>query len=336
MKIKTIHSYLVHPEKSLDQKSTIKGTEIEHKGDMFKMLEGIFTKAPTECNCDIAFQPKEDGSQENEVRNLILDYIKAGDFNKGGLIANRLQAITTNRSGLGLFFLILGTEKKTKRIVLSRFPADTGILAEESAGVLSVEFVERIFMKSAKAYKSACYEGTSYDADFWTGKAIDKQINNDMAISDYWIKEFLSSDFATTGERGTKRFATALKNAINTSTDFEIKDELTAVLKLAKNLNGKLISPASVSKRLNLSQHAETAIKTQLKPALYTEQFKLVLSELNKIIAFKSVELDNGAYLSAQAQEFDTVFKTSDQKGGKFSFSTTGKIINEKVRKSKA
>src|SRR5690349_6501487 len=102
MKIDVIHSYLVNPEKSLEDKTVVKGTVIENHGGMFKMLEGIFLNAPHECNCDIAFQPKDDGTQQNDCRSLIIDYTKTGDFKKGGLIASRLQSITTKRSGLGL------------------------------------------------------------------------------------------------------------------------------------------------------------------------------------------------------------------------------------------
>ena len=53
--------------------------------------------------------------------------------------------------------------------VMSRFPADSGILAEQTAKTLNVQFLEKIFMKSATSYKSAVYTGAS-PSDFWEGR----------------------------------------------------------------------------------------------------------------------------------------------------------------------
>jgi hypothetical protein len=53
------------------------------------------------------------------------------------------------RSGLGLLFLIRGKERNKSKLVISGFPADNGILAEEQSNSLTVQFVERIFMKNA-------------------------------------------------------------------------------------------------------------------------------------------------------------------------------------------
>jgi putative GTP pyrophosphokinase len=61
---------------------------------------------------------------------------------------------TTHRSGLGLLFLVTGEDDGETKIVVSRFPADSGVLAEEKGKGLTVEFLERIFMKGAKSYKA--------------------------------------------------------------------------------------------------------------------------------------------------------------------------------------
>lgn len=335
MQISTIHSYLVNPEKGLETISQIKGTSITKEGDMFRMLEEIFNKADEECKYEIVFQPTEDGKQQNQCRDIIVNYLKKGTLESGRSLAEQLQSVTTKRSGLGLLFLILGKSPTRKKLVISRFPADNGILAEEIQNTLNVQFVERIFMKSAKAYKSACYQGASLDGDFWTGRAIDKQINNDLTISDYWIKDFLKSDFSTTSERGTKRLATALRDAINSTASIEIKDEITSALKLAKGMNKRVISAASFANRLGLSDEAQNVIKSQMKPSLYNEQFKLSVDELNSLIAFKTIELDNGALLSAQAKDFDDVFSKAQGRDGVTSFTTKGKIVDERVKKRK-
>lgn len=336
MKIEKIHSYLVNPEKGIEEQSEIRGTEVTNKGNLYKMLTEIFFEAPSECKYEIAFLHNEDGEQQNDCKDLIIEYTKTGEYKNGLKIAEHLQLQTTKRSGLGLLFLILGKNGNKHRLVISRFPADNGILAEESKSALNVKFVERIFMKNAKAYKCAIYEGSALEMDFWKGRAIDKQINSDLDISAYWIKDFLKSDFATPGERGTKRLASALRDAINNpSTSIEIKEELTAALKLAKGLNGQIVSASSFLSRLGVSKDSKDVVQASMKSSLFDEQFKVIFEEMDKLIAFKSVELDNGAYLSAQATAFENIFSKEKVENNNVEFSTKGKIITERVRKTK-
>src|ERR1041384_7754219 len=129
---------------------------------------------------------------------------------RGRLIANRLQAVSTHRSGLGLLFLMKGDVNGEHRLVISRFPADQGVIAEEHAERLSVEFVERVFMKSAKAYKSVMYSAETPEDGYWQGRAVYLQISGPRELSDYWIREFLISELRTTGPAGTKRLAIAI------------------------------------------------------------------------------------------------------------------------------
>ena len=57
--------------------------------------------------------------------DLILQYLVAPTLPNGRRIAERLEQNTDRRSGIGLLFLITGAEGREKKIVLSRFPADT-------------------------------------------------------------------------------------------------------------------------------------------------------------------------------------------------------------------
>lgn len=187
MNIEVIHSFLVNPEKGVETQSQIRGTEVikDTSSGLFRMLSEIFRDSIYECKYEIAFSHNENGEQKNICKDLFVKYSTTNDFTDGLRIAERLQHLTTKRSGLGLLFLMFGQDQGTKRLVISRFPADNGILAEEGKGSLSVQFVERIFMKNARAYKSAVYEGRNPESHFWIGRAIDKQINSDLTISDY-------------------------------------------------------------------------------------------------------------------------------------------------------
>src|SRR3990172_3534828 len=180
MDLQIIHSFLVHPDKGEQNQTPIRGTRVTGSGQLTRMLGGIFQAAPTECTHDISFLPNENGRQQNDCKDLLLTYLTSPTKQHGLQIAQRLQSYTTHRSGLGLLFLMVGKQRNESRMVVSRFPADVGILAEEGSNTLTVQFIERIFMKSATAYKSAVYEGASFHADFWTGRAIDKQINSDI------------------------------------------------------------------------------------------------------------------------------------------------------------
>jgi|SRR5581483_420070 len=166
MELKTIHCFLVHPAKHEESQPAIGGTAVPKRGQLFTMLNGIFEKAESDCRTDISFNHAADGKQQNGCRDLFLAYIKSHSIKDGRKIALRLQAVTTQKSGLGLLFLMLGHDDKRAKIVLSRFPADQGILAEERKDSLTVEFLEKVFMKSATAYKAACYIGKLTDADF--------------------------------------------------------------------------------------------------------------------------------------------------------------------------
>ena len=334
MEINLIQCFLVHPEKKRDEKTTIIGTTVNQEGRLFYMLKGIFEKAPKECTYSIAFLPNDLGGQQNDFRDLILEHIKNGNIDSGMKIALHLQSVTTHRSGLGLLFIMLGQSERKKRIVLSRFPAETGILAEEMGQSLTVTFIEKIFMKNTHAYKSAVFEGISFDSDFWEGQAIDKQITADAYLAHYWINEFLKADFATSGERGTRTLALALRNAVNSAKDILIKEEIISTINLVKGLDRQPVNPSSLMDRFGLSPSARSEIKKHLNHKLYDEEFFFVTDEFNKYIKFKSIKLDNGAMLTADAGDFETIF-TSESAGQKgVTFTTTGKIIEEKIKKT--
>jgi hypothetical protein len=111
------------------------------------------------------FKHNNDGSQQNICRDLIINYIKRQTVENGRLIAERLQSVTTKRSGLGLLFLTTGYDGENYKFLISRFRADNGILAEEDEKSLNVEFIEKVFMKKVTAYKFVLYFGNSLDSD---------------------------------------------------------------------------------------------------------------------------------------------------------------------------
>ena len=234
------------------------------------------------------FRPNDNGEQQNECRDLILAYLEKSSEKRGRDVAKRLQAVTTKRSGLGLLFVMAGQERAMQRLVISRFPADSGILAEQKSGSLNVEFLERIFMKSATSYKSAVYVGVSSESDFWDGKAVDKQINNQrVALSDYWIKDFLLSDFKTTGAAGTRRLASALRAVAKKTARIEVKEQIAAAARLSTGFGGRRTSIADFAKQLQLSDAVKDEIRAELpSERLYTDKFQFDAAEFQRHLTY--------------------------------------------------
>jgi hypothetical protein len=233
-----------------------------------------------------------------------------------------------------------GAHKGETKIVVSRFPADSGILAQEMEKGLTVEFLERIFMKSATSYKAAVYSGKSHDHDFWKGKAGDKQINSaESYIASYWIRDFLHSDFLTPGEAGTRRFASAVREAMNRSDDAKTKEEITALARLLPGLKGKVASAKGILDQFYVSEETQQQIKRNFqRESLFGEQFRFMPDELSKFLAFRTVELNNGGLLTAPTGSFDKVFsrETVDSSRNIERFSTQGTVVDQRFRKEKS
>src|SRR5262245_51986031 len=113
------------------------------------MPRGIFDRSDVECDTEISFNHNAQGIQQNDSMDLLLSYVGSRTLANSRKIAARLQTMTTHKSGLGLLFLMYRNDGSDSKLVLSRFPADQGILAEESKDQLKVEFLEKVFMKSA-------------------------------------------------------------------------------------------------------------------------------------------------------------------------------------------
>lgn len=53
-------------------------------------------------------------------------------------------------------------------------------------------------MKNAYSYKAVVYQHTSLTNGFWTGRAVDKQIESrEREVSQYWINDFLDTGSTT-------------------------------------------------------------------------------------------------------------------------------------------
>lgn len=315
---------------------------------LYDMISKLYNNALDECDIDITFRHAEDGAQVNPCRTLFMNYAAHPTIDNGRAIAERLQSVTTHRSGLGLLFVVAGDEPG-KRFMLSRFPADEGVVAERRPGrQLDVQFLEQVFMKNAHAYKSVVYAGPLNQGAFWNGKAVDKQINSSKELSNYWISEFLDSELSTTGAAGTKRLAVAFRQALRKADDPEVKSELMAAVQLARRENGRTTSVQRLAERFNLSDEAVDLLRDELPcPELFEENFRFSREEFDHHVAFRSVELNTGVILTADNSMFDELIEQREvadrrrggdaerpDSGALMRFTTEGRIVDERLRKA--
>jgi len=302
------------------------------------MLQRLEYEALSECDIDIVFRPKSKGAQQNDCRDLLMGHLGKPTLSTGRAIAARLQGVTDKRSGLGLLFVITAKDQHGLRLLLSRFPAETGVMAEEQGQSLSVQFVEKVFMKNARTYKSVLYRAPTIHAAFWDGVAVDRQMIDTRGSADYWIREFLASDLRNTAAAGTKRVAVAIQTAIRTTDDAAVRQELINASQLMRSRHNRIVSADKIVKELGLTEKTELALKDAFpRPELYGATFKFDVREFDATLLFRSVELDNGAMLIADNNKFDEVFhpKPAGRNSTSTRFTTEGRVVSTKLRKTK-
>ena len=252
-------------------------------GRLFDLLDDIYRRSESECDIDLTFSHADDGTQQNDCRDLVVEYMGRTNLENGQRIAERLAKNTDRRSRLGLLFLIAGTEQTERKLVISRFPTDIAIYVEEDPKEFTVEFLERVFMKNRASYKAAVYRDVSLHAGFWTGRATDRQLNNPASdASKYWIVDFLASQFSVTPAAGTRRLALAMRGAAKKA-DLGVQQEINAAALLARGLDGTTLSIREFALRYNLTQTATDAINAELRPArVVQERFEFDLDEFQR------------------------------------------------------
>jgi hypothetical protein len=239
-----------------------------------------------------------------------------------------------------LLFIVLAKEGAKNKIMLSRFAAENGITASEDNNKLNVEYVENAFMRNALPYKSAIFSGTSCLKHIHGGKAVDKQMNGSPDnIANYWISNFLQCSLQTTSASGTNRLAKRIKMAISEVSDSQVKAEIIAAASLLKNVNSQPFSGKMFCEKYTLSSKASKAVAHAFNSdVLFNESFLFSSSEFEKVLAYKSIELDNGAFISANAYEFSEIVKispiSSDDGNDKVQVSTIGTIVSQKLIKA--
>lgn len=338
MNISAAYSYLVTPDKNAKIPHLVNGVSVPLSGKLFEMLSVVYVGSDLECDVPIRFLPTESGKQANPIRDLVVGFAKSPTEAAGGRLAEALRDVSTMRSGLGLLFLLVGRDSSgSHKIVISRFPADQGVVANPDGGRLKIDFVEQVFMKSANAYKAAMYRGKLTQNGFWDGHVVDKQINAGVQhVADYWVRAFLQSEIKTTSKAGTRRLADAVMVALRKSSDVEIKQELTSAITLAeRQLSGKATSIREFCDKYSLTDGTVDLLRKSLpNEMVFNEKFRFDASEFRSRAKLRSVSLDNGAILTSELAKFDECFTRDRVRGDqdKTRFSTVGRVVDDRIR----
>lgn len=329
-----IHAFLIHPGRNIPSPPAVTGKKLTGTGKLFDLLANIFHASTEAGGFEVSFLHASDGTQQNDCRDLLIAVQQNPTLANARAIANRLQKATDNRSGIGLFFVMTGQHGSKKRTVLSRFPANEAILAEIDDAGLEVELLEQVFIRQLSAYKALLIEDVEPTDSYWSGLAIDRQAGGAAEnISEYWLDDFLTAEFSDKPKAGTQRLAEALRKAAKATTNLSVKGEIASAVSLAPNaLQGQAVSVDSFCVHFGLSKDAADAVRKQLKkPSLSSKTFVFDAAEFKKRVPYRSVELENGAILKAPSNEFDDVFDVDYGQDGTVTYSTSGRIADQRM-----
>ena len=333
-----IFSSLVPPRGHTGEPVEIHSANLPLEGALYGMLSNVYIKSDAECTTAVQFILATDGSQNNEVRAAFIELVGSPDLAKVEALAVRLSAVTPGKAGLGLLFFVIGKEGDQHKLLVSRFPATQGILAEAQTHGLAVEFVEKVFMRNAATYKAALYRSAAPAAEYWDGTVVDKQsASMGESAASYWLRGFLKSDLKTTSKAGSRMLAAAFRKAAQACTSLDDKHQLISAITLIARLTDQPIPARDIFDRFGLAPDLQQAVISQLPNDESADAtFMLDPGEFNRIAGLRTVKLDSGAILTAATDDFENVFtrEVVDQNESMVRYSTTGRITDETVKAS--
>lgn len=333
MTIKAIHAFLIYPGKGVFEPPAVSGKKLDHTGKLFQLLNSIYIAEPDRRDFEVTFK-HTNGKQQNDCRDAMIAHATKSSLENGREIAKSLQAVTDNRSGIGLLFLMSGNHGLKQRLVVSRFPADQAILAEIDESGLDLEFLEQVFIRRMSAYKALLLQDANPTTGFWSGVATDRQAGGAAEnISQYWIIDFLKADFSETPAAGTRRLAEALKKAIRANPNLDTKTEIAAAVTLARTaFANKQTSINDFCKHFGFSVSTQQSVVAQLsKSSLADKTFKFDVKTFKERLPYRTVEIENGAILTAPSDEFNKVFQVSKKSGDVVEYTTRGRVSDERI-----
>lgn len=335
MNIEKIFGFLAPAlkEKDQDNSASIIGEEISTSTKLHQVISEIFNKSEKECDIPIKFLTTN-GKQENPMRDQIMNLNSHFSIDNCIPIVRKLSHLTDGKTKDGLVFFVSAKSESGTRIMVTRFPAETGITISPAQGKPNFNVVEDVFLKNSRKYKAVYYNSSD---QFWFGYATDKQVNEGRGkvkeISDYWIKHFLESEMKITSKRGTEILAKAVRSTLETTDDDDVQKDLVTLTTTIKNANKRLVSFESFFDEMNLSEGTKKEVLKKIDPDLLGIKFELDVDEFRTTCNYLVNVLDNGAIVIGPAKDFDDIWsKEFVAENDEYIYSTTGRPIKSKFQ----
>src|SRR5690606_6741166 len=103
---------------------------------------------------------------------------------------------------------------------------------------------------------------------------------------------------------------------------------------LAGNLPNRALTVAGFCDQFHFSNETKQLVLSKIKPQLANERFRFDAQEFARHLAYKQVELNNGAVLTAPADRFEEVFLET-RRQDEHTFVTSGTVIDERFKRTK-
>jgi hypothetical protein len=315
----------------------IKCTEIKESHDVYIKLLQLLENVKKECDLNIIFT--SDGEkQNNSTRDMLLSIIETEEIDDGIPLVEWLSLNTDNKSKSGLVFIIIGSDNKDTFILIARFPAEEGMVINDSQKRIKVKVIDEVFLKNSHRYKMAFFEGESKKGDFWKGLAVDRQINDTAAAireaSEYWIKNFLKCTLEMTSKRGSIMVAKSFRQILNSNLEDIDKQRIIEAAIGAKTLNGKKTSISKLITDLGIEDRIGKKIIERLPTRAAAEQvFHFDIQYFTGIFNLRVKYLNTGAVIIAPNDEFEDLFQPEKvAENGLTRYTTEGITTNETVK----
>lgn len=329
MNLLRIHAYQLWPQRTAKIRKPVVGGAYSITADIRTSLDDLFVKSGLIDEAVVDFRPTADGTTPHAVRQLIVDFTFGDDATAASSskqLSDRLADSMDHRSPPSLLMLTSLEDLTRRRAILWAFPQESGFQLRRSG----IRLLKDIFSHSSRLRKAAMFEGKNRPSDFRSGRIIDLQAEGRSGTgADYWVDSFLDCQLALSGVTGTRQLATYLRQAHQSLSDPEDKDQVLATIIALRTSPRKSWSYKKVAAQF-LSGKAKDAFLTRVPDVETSLQFPFVQAEFESRLNFHVFKTENDILVSAPFGIDKSALTVSDT--GERRIKVDDIVVDERVR----
>ena len=330
MAVKSVHAYIVTPQKGTESPEMPNGGPVSISIELKKTLGDVYKEAKFDSQTPVEFL--FDSSRANEFREKIIEYLWGNSNEAGKQIALRLSLKMDKRTEECLLVLTWGElDNGSRQLVIWVFPKEEA-LQFKAGSTNAINVLEDVFSRTSRLRKAARYCGYNVSASLLGGHVLDFQSSGE-GIADYWISEFLLSRLSLNDEAGSRIVGEALEKLYNKIQDRSSREKIYAAIVTLKN---KPNVPTRAADIASLFFAGDNAIIGKFKRLfksddVYNARFKFSQSAFREVIKLSIYTLENGITVTTPIgiSESDLTIKDENNKR---KLSATGIIESERIR----